>query len=186
MEFKKLFHTVRDNNDVDYIENNAPFKSTKDTWLGEGYYFWENFIELAHWWGRVHCGGNYIICSTSCVVKDDIILDLYGNFEQLKDFKEYKDVLQNEYEKPLNVNFILNHMSKHLKGFKYKVIRAKSENCATGDQYLLSKRIKFIDKYNAVLNTNPEIQVCIWDKKILTGCNLKVIYPNELREDFII
>ena len=48
-----LYQTVDDRRNIKYVLENAPFKCTRnDAWLGEGYYFWDTFINFAHWWGE--------------------------------------------------------------------------------------------------------------------------------------
>ena len=53
MDKRTLFQAIKDLDNPDEIEQNGPFKCRReDAWLGEGYYFWDSFVELAHWWGR--------------------------------------------------------------------------------------------------------------------------------------
>lgn len=57
MDRRTLFQAVKDLDNPDEIEQNGPFKCRReDAWLGEGYYFWDSFVELAHWWGRESLG----------------------------------------------------------------------------------------------------------------------------------
>lgn len=51
MEFNPLYQTVKNNGNKQSIETFGPIYGKVDTWLGNGYYFWDGFIELAHWWG---------------------------------------------------------------------------------------------------------------------------------------
>ena len=49
-----IYQTVEDRGNPDYVEQHGPFICTnKNAWLGEGYYFWDTIIELAHWWGNL-------------------------------------------------------------------------------------------------------------------------------------
>ncbi len=70
---RTVFQTVLSTPDKDAIIAQAPFLC-KDKpgelkeWLGEGYYFWETFEALAHWWGGVrylHHHQDYVICKTT-------------------------------------------------------------------------------------------------------------------------
>ncbi len=51
---KIVYQTLEDRfTDLDKLEREGPYIcSWENSWLGDGYYFWEAFIENAHWWGR--------------------------------------------------------------------------------------------------------------------------------------
>ncbi|MBK9689303.1 MAG: hypothetical protein IPO65_16695 [Saprospiraceae bacterium] len=52
MVIKTVYQTLENRGNQDYVENNGPFLcSRNNAWLGNGYYFWDSFIENAHWWG---------------------------------------------------------------------------------------------------------------------------------------
>ena len=51
MGVKKIFQTLEDRNNPDEVESQGPFICTNNPWLGKGYYFWDTFLDLAHWWG---------------------------------------------------------------------------------------------------------------------------------------
>lgn len=53
MNDKTLYQTVEDRNNPSEIETEGPFLCVRNNaWLGRGYYFWDTFVELAHWWGN--------------------------------------------------------------------------------------------------------------------------------------
>ena len=62
----------------------APFKSIcdqskrKDPFLGEGFYFWDDNIEAARWWGKSHYYGKYTILEYDFTLSGDHFLDLVG------------------------------------------------------------------------------------------------------------
>jgi hypothetical protein len=62
---KTIYQTLENRGNLDFIENNGPFICKRNNaWLGTGYYFWESFIENAHWWGK-ECNNypnGYVIC----------------------------------------------------------------------------------------------------------------------------
>jgi len=64
---RKIYQTLEDRNNPDVVENQGPFLcNRKDVWLGIGYYFWDSFIENAHWWGKEGARyKNYFICESS-------------------------------------------------------------------------------------------------------------------------
>lgn len=63
-----LYQTLEDRDNVDYVEANGPFLgNVRDRWLGKGYYFWDTFIDAAHYWGFVSYkvkGKDYIIAKS--------------------------------------------------------------------------------------------------------------------------
>ena len=90
---KTVYQTVRSTYDYDKLILEAPFKCREKPgelkeWLGTGYYFWETFPKLAHWWGRVHYQNRhleYIICKTIFECADEEILDFVSDTDFLAD-----------------------------------------------------------------------------------------------------
>lgn len=74
MATKIVYQTLEDRQtDLDKIESNGPYSCRwENSWLGNGYYFWDTFIDNAHWWGvegRKYKNG-YIICQAECDFND--------------------------------------------------------------------------------------------------------------------
>ena len=167
-----LYQTVA-NKDKDNIQDMAPFKCTRDdAWLGDGYYFWDTFIELAHQWGICAHKNNYIICQTHIKCHAEEILDLVGNTIQIKDLRDITLQLEKTYHKRLTVPFIMQYLRKRLV-FPYKAIRIQSQNnfSQLNAQY---KRL-FIDGRREYFNMCPIIQYCVIDITILE-LPVKVVY----------
>jgi len=61
--------TIEDQNNVDEVEKNGPIKAVFKPYLGDGYYYWDNNIKAAHWWGSNNYGGNYMICESKLELK---------------------------------------------------------------------------------------------------------------------
>ncbi|WP_421803854.1 hypothetical protein [Flagellimonas sp.] len=101
MRVFKVYHTVDDQDNPDYIESNAPFKSDdKKAWAGPGYYFWDSFIEYAHNWGKIHYNGNYVICSGLLQEKaEGDCFDLLGNTEHMLYLEELTKKLKEKNPK---------------------------------------------------------------------------------------
>ena len=108
MKDKILYQTLDDNDNADYVEQNAPFPcDRKNSWLGTGYYFWDTFIENAHWWGEVNYKNSYIICKAVCDFDTDIepLLVRYGiqamirqNAQDIKIAIDLKFIVESRYE----------------------------------------------------------------------------------------
>ena len=86
-EIKILYQTLENRKNPEIIEKNGPFLCNwENTWLGDGYYFWDSFINNAHWWGkeaRKYKDG-YIICKSICDYNSIDCFDLVGNTEHLQ------------------------------------------------------------------------------------------------------
>ncbi|MDQ3395305.1 MAG: hypothetical protein M3512_14505 [Bacteroidota bacterium] len=167
--------TLEDRDNADYIENNGPFKCTmKEAFLGEGYYFWENNIDLAHIWGRVRYNGNYVICDAKLNVDELIFLDLLGNRNHQIYFQTIIQKLGLKGRPIGKIIEFLKELEKRpdKKGiFPFKIIRAVDSSKNVKD------RLKFSDKRESYLNINPVIIICLVEKNNLVLQAFKIIYP---------
>ena len=175
MDKRTLFQAVTDLDNPDEIEQNGPFKCRrKDAWLGEGYYFWDSFVQLANWWGRESLGNNYVICRSYCVASLPDTYDLYDNPEHIVSFRALSEALSEEYpNKFISVPFVLEMLKAHSDFLKeFKAIRAKAERC-----WKDVPRLKFNRGNVAYLETIPPIQFCVLDKSYLINGEYQIIYP---------
>lgn len=83
-------HTCSSEGGKSEIEKKAPFISTyvrderaeennRHPFLGTGYYYWDNHIEWAVWWGQLHYKGKYYIVKSDLDIDDGTFLDLVGS-----------------------------------------------------------------------------------------------------------
>ena len=187
MNKKYIYQTLEDRNNADYVERDGPFKCTNKPWLGNGYYFWDTFIELAHWWGRQGYNDNYIICQAFIDKSLDDVLDLVGNTEQMKEFKEYVDILKRTVQKDkITVAFVIEYMKKTSKEFPYKAIRANFINSIKTDKNIKDNRLPGIPSNTAYLDTTPSIQICIIDKSCIATDSFEIIYPEAYSKGYTI
>ena len=181
-----VYQTVESTSDKIKLKREAPFLCKDDPdelkeWLGSGYYFWDTFIELAHWWGRVHYKikkhKHYSICETVLRCDDDEILDLVGNFEQVKDVRDIIFQMKNcpEYKgKTFKAQTVINYI-RFVLNAPFKAIRAYGEN-SSSDKRIKKFRLSFSSQ--AFLNLCPEVQICVIDKSILT-LPMEIIYDSD-------
>jgi hypothetical protein len=192
MDSKEIYQTLEDRDNPDEVECNGPYKCTrKDAWLGQGYYFWDTFEDLAHWWGHQGYNGCYVICKSQLKYNKDDIFDLTigGNTDHLLEFEEVAKILKNQYNnkgRNISIPFIINYMKSKLGNFNYRAIRACGINSINKDQNICASRYYFKDNYGAYIDCKPCIQICILDKRILGKNNFKIIYPETYREDYTI
>ena len=162
----KLYQTLADKNNSEEVEKHGPYKCTNKAraWLGIGYYFWDTFIELAHWWGNFGYNGSYIICESVRNDDENLIFDLYANFDHINDFREYWKMLQNTGM--YTVSGVLEHLKKHTDFCnKFIAVRVRGEHNTSS-----------IPSY---LNLVPPVQICYFNCPDIQSWNFKVVYPED-------
>lgn len=134
------YHTLEDRDNADEVEANGPFICTRKTaWLGDGYYFWDSDLELAHEWGRIGYqlrGKQYLICQGE-ILCDDFIFDLVGDVLHQKEFLAMMDLLLEQLPDNAEVRMVdvLDFLRSN-EVFPYNAIRA-------ADNYSKSREVKF-------------------------------------------
>ena len=177
-----LYQTLEDRDNVDYVEANGPFPGDqRDRWLGEGYYYWDSFIDAAHYWGYVsyECKGkDYIIAKSEVNIPQDKLLNLLEP-EQIVMFTKWIDSYARTFpNSEATVERVLNHAETIMGSrFPYIAIKAEFKNCFKYREY--QERIYPYHGSKAYIDLKPPVQVCIRDKSIIGADNFKVIYPLE-------
>ena len=191
MEVKILYQTLDDKSNSDFIKNNAPFPCCwENTWLGKGYYFWDTFIENAHWWGKVRYKNRYVICKYFCDFDNNVCFDLVGNTSHLKDLGDCVELIAKEKickNKP-TVSRILAFLQETGQ-FKYQAIRAYGINSISEskDKYKdCIYRLKFESSKFQYLDYKPPIQICILKKDGMNLRDLKIEFPEEYCTDYVV
>ena len=182
MGTKKLFQTLTDKGNPREIESDGPFPCKwPNTWLGDGYYLWETYIENAHWWGSMNKGG-YIIGMGICDYEYNKCFDLLpGSDEHLKLMREVIEKLKEQglYDVlTTTVPKVIEFMKKiH---FPYEAIRAYGIDSIDKDKSLNQPylfRLPFETRLPAYLDLSPAIQICLLQKNSLNFRDFKVVYP---------
>lgn len=135
-------------------------------WLGSGYYFWDNNVKDAHWWGTNHYNNNYIITKTAYDYHSTQYLDL-ASLQEHKEylFRCYK--LLKERSQKLNrqevftVGRVIEILKKTDKSFNFLAIRACPIPKFSGG------KIYFDRSNDYFLLPNSKFQVCVIDKSFL-------------------
>lgn len=192
MTIKTVYQTLEDRDNPDYVENNGPFPCKRNNaWLGSGYYFWESFIENAHWWG---CEGarftnGYFICEAFYDFDETNCFNLIDNPEHFQLFNNSKKIM---LEKGLyvpnqtTVARIVEHLKNTLKVFNYEAIRVYGINSKSINS-TYSNRTIFDKKHNTkYLDSLPTIQICFYSKSSLNLRDYRLIYPPEYTDDYLV
>lgn len=182
MGTKKLFQTLTDKGNPREIESDGPFPCKwPNTWLGDGYYLWETYIENAHWWGSMNKGG-YIIGMGICDFEHDKCFDLLpGSDEHIKLMREVIEKLKEQglYDAfTTTVPKVIEFMKKI--NFPYEAIRAYGIDSIDKDKSLNQPylfRLPFETRLPAYLDLSPAIQICLLQKNSLNFRDFKVVYP---------
>lgn len=172
----KAYQTLEDRGDIDYVENNGPFKCTRhDAWLGHGYYFWDTEIKWAFNWGKKSYkekGSDYII--GECQLKiDSNCFDLVGNVSHQNAFAEVMEVfLEDEKSSSVNDKIVPNLITfmKRKNIFDYSAIRASDVNKPF--------KIYFTNRKKEFLILNPRVQICVINLRSVFLAPFKIVYPN--------
>ncbi|GLU50733.1 hypothetical protein Dfri01_01940 [Dyadobacter frigoris] len=192
MKGKKLHQTLENRENPDEVEKSGPFRCNwQNTWLGEGYYFWDTFIENAHWWGEVRYNDNYIICEAQCDFDSSTCFDLVGDTDHMNDFNISLNFLKDQRLIDNKTSFarIFNFIRVKIPDFKFQAVRVygiKSISDYNENYAKFRHRVMFEPNKPQYLDYKPPIQICIFEKKGLNLRNFKIVYPEEYMEDYVV
>jgi len=180
-----LFQTLEDRENPEHVESSGPFKcSRNDAWLGEGYYFWEGHIELAHFWGRNY--DRYIICQADAVL-DNNCWDLHNSAELRKEFVEILETLH--AAGVINkADALVSQVIEFFKAkgkFNYSSIRVLGmeslSNIRANKTFI--RRLKFKRNSFQYFDLIPPVQICLIKKNALSLHNFLIVYPSHYVDD---
>ncbi|MDD4698439.1 MAG: hypothetical protein PHR52_13000 [Fermentimonas sp.] len=173
-----LFHTIEDRDNPDQIESHAPFKCIRnDAWLGDGYYFWDTFIENAHWWGKKVKPGGYVILEYQCDSNSNKLFDLQGNMNHVSQFKEIVELLRKQrlLNEKTTVPWVIEYLKKKTDfATIYEAIRIYGHYSKS---YSTTVKMLFSKNKSHYLELTPAVQLCLFDKKSLNLSIGKIVYP---------
>jgi len=169
-----VFHTARHSDDTDTLLRNAPFlcqdrPGELKEWLGNGYYFWEKWEQLAHWWGNVRYrrkGEHYIIFRTIFDCPDNEFLDLIGNTDHIDDLRAVVELMRQEpsfKDERFSAQAVI-HFLRTRTPFPYKAIRAYGRDCSADPD--IQKNIFQFSRHSTI-HLSPEYQICVIDKSVI-------------------
>ena len=174
--------------------------STRDARLGEGYYFWDSAINAAHWWGRQHYQGNYIICQSFYDAHSDHYFDLLGNVEHRSILNECADILRQRKPDDFSLAEVLELLKCQLPQFKelYWAIRAEAINKSYPDRKhdipLVKGECSLCDEVDIpfayggkrlVLSCSQRVQVCVMNLAFLLEGEYRSVY-SEYRDELYV
>lgn len=190
MVVKVVYQTLEDRDNPDQIEREGPFKcENRNAWLGFGYYFWESFLENAHWWGK-ECNNyknGYVICKASYDFNEKLCFNLIDNPEHIQNFKNTIELMKEKglFSNRTTVSRVISYLKDTLKIFPFDATRVfgiHSKNKTSEYSFVLP----FKPSGNQYLDLTPAIQVCFYSKQGLNLRNYHIIFPDKYIEDFAV
>lgn len=201
----EVFQTLEDrNDDIETIEKIGPIKAfdtcpaageetsnRRDTWLGEGYYFWETDQEHAHWWGKIvkrhDYKSGYIICKALYDFSPENCFDLFGNTKHKKVFRGFYENMQKQglgNQKTI-AKEVFSFMRKNMKQFeKFKAIRVETAYINNSKNETYTMRVPFYsgapnNSSVANLEAISRVQICFFELDSFNLRNFTKVYPVE-------
>jgi hypothetical protein len=179
-------HTCKRDGGSEFVLANAPFIAEykeaegKLPFLGEGYYFWDDNLDLAHHWGRVHYRSRYLILEADLQFDEGELLDLVGSRRDMRYFQELRNELlargfiQGDWEISKMVALLRklqqgSPSQGHL--FPFLAIRAVDHSMAGHNQI----PAKFVSQRDNFVLVNPRIIVCMFEKKERNLCLKRIV-----------
>ena len=182
-------HTCKKEGGEEYVFEESPFfaehnpEVAKFQFLGSGYYFWDNNIELAKVWGKGHYNDNYYVVEIDFELTSDNCFDLVGNryhqIHLINCLKEY-EVSTGENKSNWTVNqciqFLreLNEVNEEV--FPYKFVRAV--DLLKHTKFKAQHLMKFIDNKDNYTIINPKIVICVFDKDELNLQTKRIVHSS--------
>lgn len=179
--FKTTVHqTLKDKNNPDYIEDHGPFpgENIGKLYLGQGTYFWDDHIDLAHWWGKAHIGGEYIICQADLEVEDTSFFDLVGCRQDMIYLRRMISDLSIGHLKLGMVIEFLKDLQKYPNNngiFPFKVIRAVDVSNTTYNK----EWIYFAENKKGETSLTPVYLICLIAESNVILSSYKIVYPEK-------
>lgn len=166
-----LYQTIEDRGDKTAAESNGPiFCDRNEPWLGDGHYFWDTSIDNAHWWGKTHYCGYYMIGASSYLKGNENLFDLIGDMSHRRLFERAADQLKRRRkleQKDITVAYVLEFMKSELATFRFKACRA--EGTALKAHGMNVHTFYFDSGRKYIMDLFHKTQVCVYDKTFLTS-----------------
>jgi len=148
--------------------------NSDDARLGYGYYFWEYHIEAAHWWGREHCSGSYMIYKSCYDSHSEKYFDLVGNPMHKEYTQKAYRILQKRKKGEYTIAEVVELLKKKDPNFTFWAIRAYPINRKYVDKRL---NIPFEKGSDSYINLGDRVQMCVLNLSFLLDDQYELVYP---------
>lgn len=183
MSVREIYQTLQyRNNNKEVLENGPGHCSRDDAWLYHGYYFWEESLKPAHYWGRKWCNENYIICNAQCEINEDNCLDLVGNIKHDEYFTAALSKLKElgELTQQSTVQHVIHWLQKNSQ-FPFHASRAETSDSFDMSEYLteddFNEKVIYDTRLSRTkLKLNKAIQLCIYNLDKVNFSNFAIVF----------
>jgi hypothetical protein len=180
---KNVYHTLTFKNNNEFIAENGPILCDKDdAWLSPGYYFWEESIKAAHYWGQNRIRKDYIIFQAECFIDENTCFDLVGSVPHRDELNTLFHQLVDEglISRETTVGHVIDFLRK-AGIFKYPSCKVESTDAFV--YYVQdpdeTKELKFDEKRTIVtLKLNLVIQICVYDLGAVDFKNFRLVHDS--------
>jgi hypothetical protein len=175
-------HACSKKGEKDSVLKNAPFLSKvqegTNPFLGSGYYYWEENLDMAHYWGKTHYKGNYFIIENTLALEGDKFLDLVGNRKHMKFVKDLTTRLASKGRPAWNIGTVLefarrmNEARNNAIKFPFKAVRAI-------DEWVDDKKREkyyFVEGKKNFTYLNPRLVICVYEKENVVLTPTRIIF----------
>lgn len=178
MSLKTVYQTLKFKDNNDEVLKHGPYCcNEKNAWLHYGYYFWEEFTDPAHHWGKTWCSNKYIITCGECIIYEESLFDLVGNLQHIKEMKETVQHLEEEglVNNQTTVAHVIDFLKK-MNEFDYVATRANTTE-SFGKNYP-HMQLQYEYEKNTMLTLNPAVQICIYDLDKAVFSDFRIFYQS--------
>lgn len=153
--------------------------------VGPGFYFWENNIEMANVWGKLRYNDQYYILEVLFELTEENCFDLVGNrnhqlymVDCLKQLFIKSGVQRDYWTINQCIHFLrkLNELNKKIFPFQYVRVIDLYKHATIKKQYSL-KFLKHRQNYTVI---NPRIIVCAFNKDDINLLNKRIVFSSPI------
>ncbi len=174
MAERPLYQAVREHQQVPLKE--PIYCDSDEARLGRGYYFWEYYIDAAHWWGETHYNKSYMIYESSYDSHSDKYFDLMGNPAHQDYTKKAYEILKKRKDEEYTIAEVIEILKRTDPQFDFWAIRA----CPINKKYVDNKLdILFTKERQSYISLPDRIQMCVFDLKFLLDSQYTLVYPDK-------
>ena len=185
MKTRFVYQTVENRDNPDEIECSGPFCCSREgAWLGSGYYFWESFVDNAHWWGKETYRDGYIICQASYINDEEKCLDL-NTPEGIDILKTTMPIMRQAgiKQKDIYISTIIEFLKK-IGHFEWEAVRVTPRDSNNANDSPHSNRANLNHRYS--ISLCPAIQICFYTKTALQLSGYHIIFPDEYVAGYVV
>ncbi|MGO3805988.1 MAG: hypothetical protein ACTJHT_06765 [Sphingobacterium sp.] len=184
MSVREVYQTLRFLNNNERVLQEGPYKCLRsDAWLGHGYYFWEDSLRPAKYWGKRMHDNKYIIGKGRCEINEENCFYLVGSVKHNEFFVEALNQISEIGE--LSSNVTVPHVIDYLKKtgqFPFYACRAETTEAFAPSKYWteddFTNEVLFKQGQDSRVKLNLIIQLCIYELDKINFEWLEICYEH--------